>query len=123
MSLHTLNADQTRRSGPGRSGAFELDLRSGRFRVQSGARNAFGPDVIGKDLQTFSALLHPEDRMTMAHALARSEGNGERLEQNCRVLIHGGYRWLKIQGEVESVDGSPVRLSGFLETISANQTA
>jgi signal transduction histidine kinase len=99
------------------AGTFELELGGGRLQVNHAALQMFGVDKPPEDVRQFMGLVHPEDRSRIAAALGRSKGEGVLFKQAFRMLLQGDYRWLESIAGVESVNGLPVRLLGYLDDI------
>jgi PAS domain S-box-containing protein len=101
-----------------RAGTFELELGSGRLQVNHAALQMFGVDKPLQDVRQFMDLVHPEDRSGIMAAFRRSRAEGVLFKQEYRMLLHGDYRWLESIAGVESVNGTAVKLLGYLDDIS-----
>lgn len=98
--------------------SFELDLNSGQLRFNEAAMQMFASPSPVSDMEQLMEKIHPEDRSRFVAALNRSKQEGVLFKQECRALVRGEYRWVKTIAGVESVNGTPVRLLGYVDDIS-----
>jgi PAS domain S-box-containing protein len=97
--------------------SFDLDLNSGRLRFNEAALQLFGNRTPVDNTQRLLELMHPDDRSRVLAALGRSRHEGVLFKQEFRSLVQGEYRWLEAMAGVESINGIPVRLLGYLDDI------
>lgn len=101
-----------------RAVSFELDLISDRLRFNEAALEMFHNRSPVDNKQRLLEKMHPDDRSRVLAALGRSRDEGVLFKQEFRALVRGEYRWLESIAGVESVNGIPVRLLGYLDDIS-----
>jgi PAS domain S-box-containing protein len=99
--------------------SFELDFISNRLRFNEAALQLFGNRSPVENMQQLlQTRMHPDDRSRIVAALGRSKDEGVLFKQEFRAFLRGEYRWLESIAGVESVNGIPVRLLGYLDDIS-----
>lgn len=98
--------------------SFELDLISNRLRFNEAALQMFDNRSPVDDMQRLLEKMHPDDRSRVLAALGRSRDESVLFKQEFRALLQGEYRWLEAMAGVESINGIPVRLLGYLDDIS-----
>lgn len=98
--------------------SFELDLISGRLRFNEAALQMFDNRSPVDTKQRLLEKMHPDDRSPVLAALGRSRDEGVLFKQEFRALVRGEFRWLEAVAGVESINGIPVRLLGYLDDIS-----
>ncbi|MDT8320962.1 MAG: ATP-binding protein, partial [Xanthomonadales bacterium] len=100
------------------AGTFELDFGSGRLQVNEAVLSLFGAGAELGNVGRLMKLMHPEDRPKVMAAFERSRKEGVLFKQQYRLLLEGEYCWVESVAGVESVDGVPVRLLGYLDEIT-----
>lgn len=104
----------------GRLSAWDLDLANGAVRWSAGAQGLFGLSP-GGTLESFLALVHPEDRSAIAAAFERriADPDGDAFEVEYRVLVNGDVRWLAGQGRLmRDASGQAVRMLGTVSDVT-----
>lgn len=90
------------------------------------ARQLFGvPATEPLDFNRFLQTLHPEDRKSVSHALARAMNGDGDYEAEYRVVVPGqATRWLAARGRMEfNAQREPVLLRGVLIDITERRRA
>ncbi len=108
-------------------GVFELDIATGHFQWSENARGLLGLGP-GPSLrwEEFLALVHPDDRLDLAGALARvrePEASGHFDERARIVRPDGTVRWLSARGDIVSGESgsSPARLVGVVLDVTERE--
>jgi PAS domain S-box-containing protein len=104
------------------AGTFELDLATGRFRGSPVTARLFGSAAGIQNLEQFASLVHSGDGLALQAALERSKREGVLFKQQFRIKAAGDGRWLEAIAGVESADGKPARLLGFIDDITARKS-
>lgn len=94
-----------------RLGRIETDLASGRSRWSSEVYRILGmsPDETPRGFDDLLAFAHPEDLPALERATGASNGRGDEVELEFRVVgVHGGRRWVRCRG-VPLLDGGGYR--------------
>ena len=110
----------------GRLGTWELDLRSQVLTASAHFRAAFGQDADGPfTYADLRAALHPEDRLGVQAALARSVTQHADYDVEYRaVQPDGTMRWLQVRGRpVHAPDGTALKLAGVSQDITERKLA
>ncbi|MCX6081860.1 MAG: PAS domain S-box protein [Chloroflexi bacterium] len=94
-------------------GFFELDLLAQTYHWDARVRAMWGvgPDEV-LDYQTLSACIHPDDLPVTDAAYA---------EYRVIARSDGQVRWLAMTGQVLFQDGQALRMSGFIQDLSARK--
>ncbi|MGE3354751.1 MAG: PAS domain S-box protein, partial [Planctomycetota bacterium] len=105
-------------------GVWERDLRTDRVWWSPECLRILGVDR-PPDLQTWRAMVHPEDLPRLMAAARRGIEHGEELRAEFRVVLEGGgVRWLENVGRVEFDErGEPRRMSGTMQDITERRAA
>ncbi len=112
----------------GQIGSWQSDpSREGRLVWSAETERIFGftPGEFDGRVETFFALLHPEDRETVAQA-AQAALAGERpYDLEHRIVRRDGQtRWVREQADVErDAAGQPVRMIGVVQDITERRKA
>ncbi|WP_227487285.1 SpoIIE family protein phosphatase [Nocardioides malaquae] len=97
-------------------GAYDWDLRTGELRWDDRTLELFGLDRVRFDgrIETFNALVHPEDRDRVIRALGEIVEQCGVLDLEYRVVLpEGRTRWVLARGAVYPGEaGQPERLVG-----------
>ncbi len=101
----------------GRSGAWELNLETGRVFWTEECCRLFGQEPhFAPTLNAFYALIHPEDRAVVQHAI---EHCSPTFSIPFRIVLPDGIHWMERRGEViYDSAGKPVRIVGITSDIS-----
>jgi c-di-GMP-specific phosphodiesterase len=101
-------------------GADHLSWSAELLRIY-GLSHSPGPVVF----EDYLARVHPEDRARVSQAVRRAVDDGERYEQEYRIVrTDGSVRWVRAAGEVtERRDGRASRLGGFCHDITDQHRA
>lgn len=110
-----------------RSGAWELDLTTGKIGFSEGAWRVFGPgsEEVMSDLSRWIELVHPEDRAHMQAAVAHSLDTLEPYDTDYRVFSTDGRAvHIAAKGKIVAVeDGKPLRARGIFQDITSIKEA
>ncbi|MBH0198087.1 MAG: PAS domain S-box protein [Nitrospira sp.] len=108
-------------------GLWEWDVTTNRALFSDGWQAMFGyaPDEVGDSLDTWSSLVHPDDRVRVMADLQRyacGEATTYSTEHRMRCK-DGSYKWVHDRAKISSrmPDGRPLRLLGFLADITARK--
>jgi PAS domain S-box-containing protein len=96
-------------------GAWDIDLETGAVVWDARQDELFGraPEATPKQIEEFYALMHPEDRERIKHAMAATEVTGQFSGEFRIPREDGTVRWLAGHGAtVSDASGRPVRLVG-----------
>jgi len=109
-------------------GHWEMDMITGKHWASSTyyALLGYAPGEIALDeIDTVTAMLHPEDADTSRARAARDIAEGVPHEFEMRVRVKdGNYRWFRLRGNAErDASGTPVRFSGTIQDIQKQKQA
>lgn len=107
--------------GAAHMGTYEWDIASNRISWGGSHHELFGitPEEFGGTLDSVLAIVHPEDRASLAQ-LATSTSTG--FQHEFRIIRpDGALRWIWTQGNLVSTDGHPERLVGVVLDITGRR--
>lgn len=108
-------------------GHFALNLKTGKGFWSGGARRVLGAQAgtVLAGMEDFLALVHPEDRAQLRHAMAEALRNVVALETEYRILLSdGGIRHVHTRAiPVGDEMGGYTTLSGVLQDITERKKA
>lgn len=111
-------------------GLWEYDVAEGRLWCSDQLKRMLGlttkpDDAAGIDTESFSMLIHPDDRQTEAAAMREHLSQGTPYNVKYRAKSASGeYRWFNSRGQAtQKDDGSGLLMSGSLADINAAHTA
>ncbi|HUR57488.1 MAG TPA: PAS domain S-box protein [Opitutaceae bacterium] len=110
----------------GKIGLWDWDIASNRVTWTDSVYEIHGvdPDTFELSLDSFTALIHPEDRAPVQRAIQSSLEHGAPYELEFRaVRPGGGVIWLFTTASVTHEDGRPRRLTGATLDITARKMA
>jgi two-component system sensor kinase FixL len=105
-------------------GMWAWNLANDRIWASNRARALFGfSESEPIDYAQFLSALHPDDRVTVEHAVARALADDGDYEAELRLPLPGGEtRWIASRGQVErDTSGKPVLMRGVVADISARR--
>jgi PAS domain S-box-containing protein len=82
-------------------------------------------DFLNNRVRSYASIIHPDDRRSVADAVAAGLERRDRYEMEYRlVAVDGSLRWVHEQGRgVFAPGGQPVCLDGFIADITAQRQA
>ena len=101
----------------GKSGAWELDLRTGKLHWTEEYFQLLRQDpLVEPTLEKFYALIHPEDRPLIEHSIQAANPT---FALQFRVLLPDGVHWMERRGEViRDQAGVPVKMIGITSDVT-----
>lgn len=101
-------------------GGWELDLRTRALRWTSETRRIFElPEDHVPSYDTVIGAFAPEDRAVIEAAIDEASRTGSSWDLELPMTTSQGRQiWVRAQGQVESADGTPVRLVGAFQDIT-----
>lgn len=102
------------------AGTFELDLVTGQLRGNDASRALLnlGLDEHIDSMQKLAEAVHPDDLQGLTEGLERCKRSGELFKREFRLQALGEPRWLQAVAGVETAEGVPVRLLGYLDDVT-----
>ena len=110
----------------GELGMWEWDFASRKIWVEGRGRERIGEGKNGEsDYDRFMRTIHPEDRESVSHALAKAIAGGGSYEHvHRRILPDGQVRWIAARARVEFDAGHrPLKMRGVGIDITAQKVA
>ena len=106
-----------------RTSFWKLNLATGVLSYDVGSYPVFGhPFSRLTSVESFRAIIHPDDRTQVAEDLQRAVATGELIVNEYRVIdAEGKVAWLEARSQTEVVDGVPVTLGGMTIDITARK--
>jgi len=107
-------------------GTWEWDFASNKVRVDGPGRQRFAAgDESDSDYSRFLRTVHPEDRDSVAQAVAKALcGDGNYKHAHRHLLADGQVRWITARGRVEfDSEHKPVRMRGVGMDVTARKQA
>lgn len=107
-------------------GYWSRDLTTGDVEWSDKLYDIFGVVDMGtkRTLESFLALVHPEDREAVANRIAHAEVTLESFDHSYRILVQGKVRVIHEVGRViASETGKPIRVSGTAQDITERAQA
>jgi PAS domain S-box-containing protein len=103
-----------------RLGAWDWDIRTGRVYWSPECHDIMGVPEFDGRVETFTALLHPDDALWAHETVGQVLAAGGRLDIDLRIIRPDGeLRWLKSYGRAEyDLTGEPVRMLGTVQDIT-----
>lgn len=110
-------------------GMWDMDVRTGKFvfSPEFSLMLGFDPSEYLMDLDTFSALLHPDDKKMTLDTLDRYlHGEIPKYSTEFRIKTgSGAWKWILSQGKIVDydIDNTPIRIVGTLTDINERKRA
>ncbi len=108
-------------------GSYRLDIASGVWTCSASLCALFGIDeTFARTIESWIALVHPEDRARMSAYAAGVFATGERWNAEYRIVRQndGSSRWVLGLGEMGlDVSGRPVQMFGTIQDITERKLA
>ena len=106
-----------------RAGTWTLELETGEVRWSDGVEAIFGlpANTFDNRFETYTQLVHPDDRASVEAALRAALDAGERLDVTHRIVrpVDGSVRWLEGTGDVlRDEGGRAVRMAGVVQDVT-----
>ncbi|MCM8596962.1 EAL domain-containing protein [Accumulibacter sp.] len=120
--LQASEADLNRAQGVAHVGSWIYDLIGGRIEMSAETCRIFGlPEGVTGDMQSFLAIVHPDDRAALKQA-SDSALHGDTFDIELRIVVDRAVRWIVLRAEVEfDVDERPVRSVGTAQDVTARK--
>ena len=102
-------------------GVWEMDLVSGTMTLSAGAAALSGFEHRSMQVHAddVSAKIHPEDLPRVNEVVDRAIRERAPYRVDCRVMLPDGeLRWIRSQARVETLDGTPMRITGAIIDIT-----
>ena len=110
-----------------RLGTYDRDLRgdTGRFSPRGAELHGLPPDRPEYTLESWLAIIHPEDRASVAERVASALAGPGLYEADYRVVWPDGQiRWISARGEIIRDDsGAPARVAGIVYDVTERKRA
>jgi PAS domain S-box-containing protein len=110
-----------------RLGTYDRDLRgtTGRFSPRGAELHGLPPDQPSYTLESWLAIIHPDDRAHVAERVASAVAGSGHYEADYRVLWPDRQvRWIAARGEViRDEAGAPVRVAGIVYDVTERKRA
>lgn len=104
-------------------GLWDWDIKSGHVYYSDRFKEILGYEILpcGDSIETFNALLHPEDKDGAWDALNQHFDSHEMFSERFRLRMGSGdYRWFHSRGFAEyNANGEAVRMSGLLRDVTS----
>ncbi|MEW6473381.1 MAG: EAL domain-containing protein [Actinomycetota bacterium] len=107
-------------------GIWEWDITDNQVRWSDELYRIFGltPQAFPGTYEGYLALVHPDDRALVRTTVERGLHNVEPFDFAHRIVtVDGELRWLQCRGRVRAVDGTPVRMTGACQDVTAQREA
>ena len=108
-------------------GTYEWDVDTDRLHWDRNLGRLFGLELDATGaapLERFLAVLHPDDQARVAERIQRSVATGENFEDDYRVVLDTGVRWINSRGRViKDTAGRVVNFFGLVMDITARKSA
>lgn len=108
-------------------GTYEWDILNDRLRGDQNFLRMFGVPVDatgGAPIASFVAAIHPDDRARVAQSVNHSVATGENYEEDYRVVLPQGERWVNARGRmVQDANGRVVSFFGVAIDITKRKRA
>ena len=107
-------------------GIWEWDIPVNQVRWSDELYRIFGltPKAFSGTFEGYIACVHPDDRALVHSTVERSLRTLEPFDFAHRCLLPDGtVRWLQCRGRVHGVDGTPVRMMGAAQDVTAQREA
>lgn len=110
-----------------RLGTYDRDLRAetGRFSPRGAELHGLPPDQPNYTLESWLAIVHPDDRPFVAERVASAVAGSGLYEADYRVVWPDGQiRWVAARGEIIRDDaGTPMRVAGIVYDVTERKRA
>jgi two-component system, cell cycle sensor histidine kinase and response regulator CckA len=103
-----------------RLGTWERDETTGIAEWSQGLESllGFGPQT-GRALETWLALVHPEDRARVAETIHAGVAHGPGYRYECRIRVGGEERLMHVDAlTTRDAAGRPIRVNGIVQDIT-----
>jgi two-component system cell cycle sensor histidine kinase/response regulator CckA len=103
-----------------RLGTWERDETTGIVEWSQGLESllGFGPQT-GRALETWLALVHPEDRARVAETIHAGVAHGPGYQYECRIRVGGEERLMHVDAlTTRDAAGRPIRVNGIVQDIT-----
>jgi PAS domain S-box-containing protein len=107
-----------------RIGGWSVDLTTGLCTNSPEASRITGMPTHSVPLESFQAIVHPDDGPRMDQAMAETFYTGVPFDIEHRIIVAGELKWVHGMAEIEhDPSGRPTRVFGMLQDISERKRA
>jgi two-component system sensor kinase FixL len=118
--LHRSEENLNRAQAVAQIGSWVLDIPGGRLEWSAETYRMFGiPPQEAIDLQTFFAVIHPDDRDFVMDAWSKATADDVPYDIEHRIVAEGQTRWVRERAQIErDPEGQPVTGIGTVQDIT-----
>ncbi len=107
-----------------RIGGWSVDLTTGMCSNSPEASRITGMPTHSVPLESFQAIVHPDDSPSMDQAMAQTFHTGAPFDIEHRIIVGGELKWVHGMAEIEhDPSGRPKRVFGMLQDITERKQA